>query len=222
MRLSVNRRRNLKGIELIVLDFDGVIIESNDIKDRVFEEIFSRFPEHGADALKWHRQHVSLSRYAKFDYLLERMGRKNDEMFRMELVNEFSRITIDKLMRVLFVKGARNFLETFHNRIPLFLASVTPAEDLEVILEHLGIRPFFQDVYGCPPWTKPAAILDIIQKKNVLPSGVILIGDSYGDQRAAKETGIHFIGRNSGLGFENPQPDVIVQDLDELSTVFGN
>jgi phosphoglycolate phosphatase-like HAD superfamily hydrolase len=211
----------LEGIELVVFDFDGVIIESNGIKDQVFEEIFSRFPEHGADALAWHRQHVSLSRYAKFDYLLERMDRKNDETFRNELVNEFSSVTLDKLKQVPFVKGALKFLEGYHNKMPLYLASVTPAEDLLVILENLKLLPFFKSIYGCPPWTKPGAIRDILQKENISPLAVVLVGDSYGDQRAAKETGIGFIGRNSGLGFEDPQPAVIVQDLDELSILFG-
>lgn len=206
----------MKDITIIIFDFDGVIVESNDIKDKVFEGIFNRFGEEGADALAWHRRHVSLSRYAKFDYLLEKLGRKGDESFRNELADEFSRATLDILKKVAFVKGAGTFLEKYHTRIPLYLASVTPAEDLDIILASLGIRSFFKDVYGCPPWTKPRAILDILDKEKISPSAAVLIGDSYGDQRAAAETGVHFIGRNSGLGFEDPQPVYVVQDIDEL------
>lgn len=212
----------MKGIELIVFDFDGVIIESNGIKDQVFEEIFNRYPEYGADALAWHREHVSLSRYAKFDFLLQKMNRQNDEVFRNALVSDFSRITLEKLQKVDFVKGARKFLEKYHDRLPLYLASVTPADDLVLILDNLGLRGFFKDMYGCPPWTKPDAIRDILTKEKASSSTVVLIGDSYGDQRAAQETGVRFIGRNSGLGFEDPQPAVVVEDLDALVDLFDN
>lgn len=212
----------MKGIELVVLDFDGVIVESNGVKDKVFENIFNRFGKQGAEALAWHREHISLSRYAKFDFLLKQLGREGDEQLRNELVYEFSKTTLDLMKDVVFVKGAMDFLQHWYKQIPLYLASVTPEEYLTVILENLDIRSFFRDVYGCPPWTKAGAIMAILEKENILPSAAVLIGDSYGDQRAARETGIQFIGRNSGLGFEDPQPDHVVRDLHELSAWFEN
>lgn len=208
------------GIKIIILDFDGVIVESNDIKDRAFEKVFNGLPEHSKDIFQYHRQHVSISRYAKFDYALEKLGRVGDVELKDKMLTDFSKYTLELMRSVPFVKGAKEFLTTMQDTFPLYLASVTPIDDLDDIIDHLNIRSFFTGVYGCPPWTKPKAILDILKKENQIPSSAVLVGDSYGDQRAANETGIYFIGRNSGLGFEDPQPPFIVPDLTNLSTIF--
>jgi phosphoglycolate phosphatase-like HAD superfamily hydrolase len=208
-------------IQLVIFDFDGVIVESNDIKDRVFKQIFDRFPEHSADVYRYHQQHVSLSRYTKFDYLLQKIGRSDDTELKDQLVNEFSEITLQLMESVPFVKGAKKILEEFASKVPLYLLSVTPGVYLDMIVDNLQIRSYFQQVYGCPPWNKPDAIRDILQKENRSAENTVMIGDSYGDQRAAAETGIHFIGRDSGLGFEDPQPEILVPDLSHLAEVLN-
>ena len=203
-------------IKLVILDFDGVIVESNDIKDQVFQQIFSRYPDHYDTLLNYHRTYVSLSRYAKFDFLVQTIKANNGEDLKNELLADFSAITLELMKTVPFVKGAKIFLEEMYQQLPLYLASVTPIQDLEIILENLQLRHFFKDVYGCPPWNKPDAIKDILNKEKISSQETVLVGDSYGDQRAAKENKIHFIGRDSGLGFENPQPDMIIPDLTGL------
>jgi phosphoglycolate phosphatase-like HAD superfamily hydrolase len=208
------------GIQLIIFDFDGVIVESNDIKDRVFKKIFSRFPEHADDFWQFHKTYISIPRVAKFEYVLEKMGRKDDTDFKQALLTEFSDLTLELMRSVSFVKGAKEFLKAINGKMPVYLASVTPIADLDIIVTHLQIRSLFTDVYGCPPWNKPDAIRDILQRENQSPDQTVLIGDSYGDQRAAKETGIHFIGRNSGLGFEDPQPVTIIPDLTGLLQIL--
>lgn len=207
-------------ISLIILDFDGVIVESNNIKDTVFQEIFSRYPEQYENVLQYHRTHVSLSRFVKFDYLLSQTGESGNTELKDKLLSDFSALTLNKMRSVAFVDGAKDFLENMQGRFPLYLASVTPIEDLEIILDDLNIRSYFKNVYGCPPWNKAGAIKDILQKENTAPQHAVLVGDSYGDQRAATENGIHFIGRNSGLGFEDPQPAMIINDLTGLSELF--
>jgi hypothetical protein len=63
-------------IEVVILDFDGVVIESNDIKDSWYLMSSSNvFPNSMKTHCNYHRSHVSVSRYAKFDYLLEQLGK---------------------------------------------------------------------------------------------------------------------------------------------------
>ena len=208
------------GIRLVILDFDGVIVESNTIKDNAFQKIFSQFPEHAEDLWQFHKSNISVSRFAKFDFLLEKIGRTGDIDLKNNLLAEFSATSLELMRSVPFVKGAKDFLKEMSGKVPLYLASVTPINDLETILTHLQIRSLFTDIYGCPPWNKPDAIRDILKKENSNSINAVLIGDSYGDQRAAVETGIHFIGRNSGLGFEDPQPKIIIQDLSRLASIL--
>ena len=206
--------------KVLVLDFDGVIVDSNGIKDKVFYQLFCRFPEHTDTLMEYHRTYISVSRYEKFDFLLQQIGEPTNEALKEELLKDFSSITLSYMRTVPFLNGAKEFLEEVNSILPTYLASVTPIDDLEMILESLGIRSFFKDVYGCPPWTKPNAIRDILYKENIQPSFALLIGDSYGDQQAAFETGIKFIGRDSGLGFRDPQPTHIINDLIGFSNYF--
>jgi len=207
---------------LIILDFDGVIVESNDIKDQVLRKIFNRFPDKFDNLWQYHKTHISLSRYAKFDYLLETIGKPGDLSLKNKLLDEFSETTLQLMKSVPFVAGAKGFLQDMRDHLPLYLASVTPIEDLEIILDNLHIRFFFKEVYGCPPWNKMDAIRDILVKEDASPGEAVLIGDSYGDQRAALETGIHFIGRDCGLGFEKPLPATIIADLTDAANFFKN
>lgn len=206
-------------IRVAIFDFDGVIVESNGIKEDVFRSLFAEYPEAYDDLMAYHHKYVSLTRYKKFDYMLERIGRAGDEKMKAELLKAFSARTLDRMKSVAYVKGAKELLSKLSSKMPVYLVSVTPIEDLDIIIDELGLRDFFRNIYGCPPWNKPDAIRDICSKENIAPREAVLIGDSYGDQSAAQETGIRFIGRDSGLGFRGV-PELVVADLDELAQYF--
>jgi phosphoglycolate phosphatase-like HAD superfamily hydrolase len=192
-------------IKILIFDFDGVIVESNGIKDEAFRQLFSRFPDQLEEMMNYHKEHVSASRVFKFNYLLSLLGKTDDEVLHKQLMVDFSGITLNLMKQVPLVFGATAFLNNWP-QIPKYLASVTPIDDLVSILENLGLTHYFKGVYGCPPWTKPNAIRDILSQEKINSSEALLIGDSAGDQRSAKETGIHFLARNSGLAFDKPLP----------------
>lgn len=206
----------VRRLRALVLDFDGVIVESNEVKTAAFRDVFARYPEHAEAMMAFHHQNVSLSRYAKFDQLLERLGRPGDDSLRAELAAEFSRRTVERITAVPLVQGAGAFLREMEARVPLYLASVTPQGDLDVILERRGLRACFRRAYGCPPWTKPEAVRDVLKRESCAPDEALLIGDSAGDQRAAAETSVDFIARDSGLPFDAP-PSAIFRDLTEVA-----
>ena len=59
-------------IRVIFWDFDGVILNSNKVRDKGFETVLSGFPKEEVDKLlKFHRQNGGLSRYVKFRYFFE-------------------------------------------------------------------------------------------------------------------------------------------------------
>jgi phosphoglycolate phosphatase-like HAD superfamily hydrolase len=191
----------LTELKLVVFDFDGVIIESNDAKTAAFDAVFARFPDHHAGMMDYHHANVSASRLQKFDELLRRLGRDGDTTLRGELAADFSRRTIDEVVRVPMVPGARELLEELHGRVPVVLASVTPQQDLDIIVERRGLASWFTHVYGCPPWTKSAAIADALQRERRAPTDAVLVGDSPGDQKAAADAGVEFVARDSGITF---------------------
>jgi phosphoglycolate phosphatase-like HAD superfamily hydrolase len=204
-------------VRVVILDFDGVVLESNAVKTAAFADVFARFPKHAEAMMAYHHANVSASRFVKFDYLLtERLHRPHDTALRDELAADFSRRAQERLATVPFVAGAEAFLTEFSSRVPLYLASVTPADDLTETLERRALRHFFRGVYGCPPWTKPGAIRDILTLETCPSTAAVLVGDSNGDRRAADETGVEFVARDSGLTFDPPVP-VTFRDLDAVA-----
>ena len=201
----------------IILDFDGVVIESNALKTQAFAKVFGRFPEYAAEMLRFHTDNISLSRFTKFDYLLELLGRKHDQLLREDIATDFSKTMMEEMVTVPLVTGALSFLNTITAQLPIYLASVTPETELRYILGQRNLAKWFTGIYGCPPWTKPAAISDVLQRESLTASDALLIGDSAGDQAAATATGVSFLARNSGLQFEEPYPTSF-QDMDAVSS----
>jgi phosphoglycolate phosphatase-like HAD superfamily hydrolase len=211
----------VKQWQALILDFDGVVIESNALKTEAFQAVFARFPEHVSEMMAYHHAHVSASRYDKFRYLVtEKLRRAPDDALVEQLASAFSRETLRRLENCPWVPGAEAFLERVRGRLPVYLASMTPQQDLDVLLERRGLAGVFTAVYGCPPWTKERAIHDIVGG-NGAPTDVLFIGDSAGDQRAAERTGVAFIARDSGQPFDDPPP-VRYPDLNGIAAAVAD
>lgn len=206
----------MSALRVLILDFDGVVIESNAVKTQAFQHVFARFPEHTEAIMAFHHAHVSLSRFAKFEHLLALMGRADDAALQADIAADFSRRVLEGMMAVPLVPGAETLLRKVKPRLPVYLASVTPEAELALILAKRGLAHWFRDVYGCPPWTKPDAIRDVLAREGVKPRDALLIGDSAEDQRAAQITGVNFLARDSGLSFDAPAP-LCFADLNEIT-----
>ena len=71
-------------LKVIALDFDGTLVESNQIKDRAFAAIFSEWPEHKDAMMQWHLANNSIERQEKFRYFVEEVLCLNDHNDLME------------------------------------------------------------------------------------------------------------------------------------------
>jgi phosphoglycolate phosphatase-like HAD superfamily hydrolase len=211
----------LNRLRAVILDFDGVLLESNDLKTRAFDAVFARFPEHHAAMMAFHHANVSASRYDKFRYLVtSKLGKPADDTLVDDLAASFSEATRRHLAACPWVPGAEAFLRRVKGRLPIYLASMTPQQELEDAVAHRGIADIFTAVYGCPPWAKAQAIADVVAHEGG-GHGVVFIGDSAGDQRAALAAGVEFIARDSGLAFDDPRPRTF-PDLIAIGEALGD
>jgi len=209
----VNRLRAL------ILDFDGVLLESNRLKTESFAVVFARFPEHADSMMAFHEANVSATRYDKFRHLVTvKLHKSVDDPLVEELATAFSREMITRIERCAWVPGAPAFLDRVRGRLPVYLASATPQAELDDILSRRGLAGAFTEVYGCPPWTKDRAVTDVLERTGGA-SGVLFIGDSAGDQRAATRAGVEFLARDSGLPFDDPQPRALT-DLTAIAAAL--
>lgn len=188
-------------IKAIIFDFDGVLVESVDVKTRAFARMFE---DKGVEIVQqvtdFHLKNGGLSRVHKFKYYYEEILKcslSEDKL--SELCYTFSQLVIDEVINSPYVKGAREFLEKYHRAIDFYIASGTPEEELMEIIRYRGINNYFKGIYGSPK-QKDEIARKIIEQNGYDLNEVIFIGDSITDLMGANGSGIRFIGRVSDSG----------------------
>ncbi len=205
-------------VRTIILDFDGLLVESNQEKMQAFEDLFVLYPEYQAAMMAYHLENYSLPRHLKFEYYVsELMGQPNTELLQT-MSRQFSELVMRRVIACLEVPGTQSFLDEFFGQVPLYVSSVTPQDELQQIIQQRGLSSYFSAVFGDPPCRKSEAIQTVLAREKLLPVEVLFIGDSASDYRVATEAGLVFIGRDSGLSFAGIETE-IYQDLYEIADV---
>jgi len=188
-------------IKVIVLDFDGVIVESNNIKHQAFSELFQEYPMHYEKIMAYHLAHNHVDRHAKFKYIMENiLGQKYNKDLALLWAEKFSEMTRKKIIECPSVRGAMDFLECFSGKYPLYLASATPLDELEIILRGRGLTGYFKEIFGAP-MLKKEMFENIMRIEKVDSEDILFIGDSLEDQAVADKFGCKFIALTSGSEF---------------------
>ena len=141
-------------IKAVIFDFDGVILESADIKTESFKDMVSDYPMEIAEQfVEYHMQHMGISRFVKFQYFFEEIlkeeyTREKEE----EWGKKFQEITLNKVLNCPFVPGAKEFLEKHYELqdLLMFVASGTPEAELREEIEKRNLELFFKECYGTP------------------------------------------------------------------------
>ncbi len=189
----------MRRIRAVILDFDGVLAESNGEKDAAFEGFFSLYPEHSVAMREYHQTHYASSRVQKFAYYAEKlMGCPEDQALLDHMAREFSQRVVDRVINCPEVPGASSFLAEFSRIVPLYISSVTPQEELIHIIRARRIDPYIKEAFGNPPHAKVLAAEMILQREGLDPQEVVFVGDSTSDYDAAQQVGLPFLGRDSG------------------------
>ena len=182
-------------ISLVVFDCDGVILESVDVKTRAFGQIVE---QHGAEAVsrmtEYHLAHGGVSRTRKFEWFYDEvLDRKITEDEFKALCSKFRQLVFEGVMRSPTVPGIMETLESLHGKLPMYVASGTPNEELLQVLDARNLTRFFDGVYGTPP-EKSELLRCIIEKEGITPNDTLMVGDSSTDLYAAQSCGTRFFG----------------------------
>jgi phosphoglycolate phosphatase len=183
-------------LRAIIFDFDGVIVESMDIKARAFAFLFRDHPEHVDEIVKLHMFHGGMPRFEKFEIIYNKILRKPlSEEQKDALGRQFSDFVYKEVVRCPFVAGAEEFLKKYHKKYPLFIVSGTPDNEMKAIVKERGMGKYFREVLGSPV-SKITHNAGILKRHNFNPEETIFVGDSIDDWKAAEAVGIKFILRS--------------------------
>lgn len=207
--------------QAIIFDFDGVVVESGDIKTQAFANLYRAYGETiMTEVMRYHNMNGGMSRYKKFhhfqQHLLEKPPLTLDE--EQQLDRRFSELVVEAVIASEAVPGATELIRKESQRIPLFIASGTPETELNTIVIRRGLASYFTAVRGSPT-PKQTLIADILSIHALPPERVLMIGDALIDYQSAQLNKIAFLGRLRP-GDESPFPAEvnILSDLSPLLT----
>lgn len=210
---------DLSAFQAIIFDFDGVVAESGDIKTQAFAKLYRTYgDEIVAQVVSYHTQNGGLSRYHKFRHFQQHLlnGPPLTSVEEKELDQRFSELVVEAVIAADAVAGATELIRRQVKRIPLFVASGTPENELKVIVERRGLGAYFKQVRGAPK-LKPVLIAEILSDNGLNPNTVLMIGDAIADYDGAQANGTAFLGRVRP-GDANPFPagTAVVPDFTAL------
>jgi beta-phosphoglucomutase-like phosphatase (HAD superfamily) len=212
------KRNSIVVYQAIFFDFDGVIVESTEIKTQAFRELYAEHLSVLSDIIAYHVAHEGISRFEKIFYCHKRfLGIELGENELSVLAGKYSELVKQLVIDCKSVPGALGFLRAHYATLPMFVVSGTPEWELKEIVKVRGLSRYFVSVNGSPH--HKARIINAQLKLHSYNSDQCLfVGDAMTDHDAAKETGLIFIGR-VGQGRVNlfPKGTTIIEDLTQLT-----
>lgn len=204
---------------LLAYDFDGTLVDTKEdialsvnlalnelgLPEREYEEIYS-FVGHGVFNL----MKKALGESGRYD---------TDEA--VDVFRKHYRVHV--LDRTQFYPNCEDILDHFNSRVQAVVSN-KPLEFVEMILKGLNRRDDFSSVYGGDSVANkkphPDMVLALLEKHDIPPEEVLIIGDSPQDIEAGRSAGIATCGVTWGLRprseIENADPDFLIHDMSEL------
>ena len=144
---------NLNFFEMIFWDFDGVVMDSNAVRDRGFEEVLNGYPKNEVDALMtFHQDNGGLSRYVKFRYFFEDIRGESITEAQVKIwAEKFSKIMMELLIKPdLLIQETLNFIKANAHNFNMHIVSGSDQTELRHICKSLDIAHYFNSIHGSP------------------------------------------------------------------------
>ncbi len=207
----------------VFFDFDGIIVDSNQLK---FDAFFDILP---ADDERLHRAmddvlftHREKSRYEILERTFTACGVGKDDIDRT--VEHYAKAYNDCIQRQILSRGlnpgVQELLKEISHDADLYIITGTPEEQVQETIDGLEIRNFFKGCYGSP--RKKTDVINLILLENGYDrERACMVGDGESDMLAAQSCNIPFFGLANQ--FNKWQPGVISEReviVDSLSDLF--
>jgi phosphoglycolate phosphatase-like HAD superfamily hydrolase len=200
-------RAALAASRKVIFDFDGTLVDSNEIKRRAFDLLFADYPDHMQEIQEYCHGHNHTIRGDKFRYVTEEILRLPYTPERDRSLHElYEGLTTEGVVSAPEIPGATAFLRSLKSSPAL--VSATPHDILLKILDRRGWRSLFDPVRGAPV-DKADFLRGIRADVGCEPTRLVFIGDTEEDEKAAHVSGCTFVrvGRPSTNG------ELAVQDF---------
>ena len=216
-------------IKGIIFDFDGTLVDSNDIKAQTFYEVTKALDPTGSTVTRILKQFPNKDRHGLFHAITAELFTNNQikdpinlEILATQFAEDYTVKCEKAIENCSEVPGTSETLRWLsEQRVPIFINSRTPTTTLKRLITSRSLHSYFSDIYGAPE-TKLENFQRIQRQIHAQPREILFVGDSDDDQKAAQEAGCHFIGvvLHDKPRFSDPQPERKITNLSQLQQIL--
>lgn len=209
-----------KHLQAVFFDFDGVLVDSTELKTQAFYTLFKEYPLEAVDKIvAYHKQHGGVSRVLKIRYAFESILKQPLEEERLKvLAKRYEDLVVQRVISAPWIAGAKETLESLLDDYPLFLISGTPQPELQTIINNRNMCHYFREVLGSPV-TKIEHLHNLLSCYSLSPYDCVFVGDAHTDMHAAETHEIPFIGIQGEYAF--PDGTTVLPNCTLLTQTFG-
>ena len=208
-------------IKCIMFDFDGTLVDSNEIK----REAFFTVSDHLSSSQKIMFEILNMTdlgdRYDIFNRYSKRLNEEFkfliDEDFLVEKYSAICEENVSLAESILGFDSLLNYLKK--TDIKVIISSSTPTITLKKIIINRKIDHFFDHIYGSPE-SKVEHIKKVIKDYNINPKEILYVGDSEVDMQASVISGSFFIGVGNDYSRFLSDQHQLVNNLDFIKNIL--
>jgi phosphoglycolate phosphatase-like HAD superfamily hydrolase len=180
-------------IKVIVFDFDGTLVQSNQLKYDAYFELFPKDDSHDEIIRRILNVSYEESRYVILEKILRELAESVDGLKERVkiLAAQYNDIVVEGAKICPECSDATGVLQQLSNSHPLYLSSTTPEEALRDIVNFRGWAGYFQDIFGYPR-KKPETLQEIMKREQIDASQLLVVGDGNSDRNSAENVGCDF------------------------------
>ena len=203
---------NLSEKKLFSFDFDGTLMQSNEIKEKAYSETLENDKYLLAKLEKIKINNNKMDRYGIFKELCNSEKYLNHQY----LLKKYSEICYQNILKAKEVDGAIKFLSKLKiNNKLCIINSATPLINLIKIVDNLEFNCYIDKIYGGPV-SKEKNLSYAMSKFNLGPDNVVIIGDGENDRVCAESIKCNFVGIQNSFSNFKIKPTFIINDFYEI------
>jgi phosphoglycolate phosphatase-like HAD superfamily hydrolase len=192
------------GIHAIVFDFDGTLIDSNQLKHDAYFGLFPPDDRHTRIIRAVLSEIFEQSRYVILEEIFRRLGLREEATLRekvRELAKCYNQMVVAGAKTCPEKGGAEEALKKFAPTYGLYVSSTTPDASLKEILQFRNWDSYFRAVFGYPH-EKSETLQRIVALERVKSAQVLVVGDGESDRKSAVDNGCPFLRVTEQFHFE--------------------
>ena len=225
---------NLKDKEVFILDWDGTIIDSMEIKIENFIETLSKLIGLEINNYKFksrikslYKKYSGLPREILFENILRDANIKENEIKYSNFNKDFSRLNKTNLLKAMIFKDAKSFINLLiKNNKKIFISSSVPQEELLFFTTkklNIDLRKNIKGILGTKNnFSKGSSHIKYIETNTgYTRERFLFVGDDLHDYKLSREAEVDFILINRKLENISISNIIEINSLNELECLIS-